>query len=197
MSSGKRDIIIQTAQQLFHQSGMGAVTMEEIARVAGMGKSTMYYYFKSKEEIFNAALEVEINDIVLMTIKAISSKDTLPEQLLAFAMVKYEMSRKRKALYKVTETGMDSETLSKYIDIKKANHHQYLIKEKTVMQQLLSGAIHRRELRALNKTEMDQAILIFLSSLRGINREIILHGTDLEPADTIAAFCELFYKGLR
>ena len=48
----KKDRILAVAEQLFAHFGIKKTTMDEIAKKARMGKSTMYYYFKSKEEIF-------------------------------------------------------------------------------------------------------------------------------------------------
>ncbi len=48
----KKDRIIAVAEQMFAHFGIQKTTMVEIAKKARMGKSTMYYYFKSKEEIF-------------------------------------------------------------------------------------------------------------------------------------------------
>ena len=43
--------ILEGADKLFQKYGLGKTTMEDIAKDAGKGKSTLYYYFKSKEEI--------------------------------------------------------------------------------------------------------------------------------------------------
>ncbi|NIG55607.1 TetR/AcrR family transcriptional regulator [Chitinophaga sp. Cy-1792] len=196
MAGNKRDIIISTAQKLFQQSGLWSITMEDVAKAAGMGKSSMYYYFKSKEEIFTAVLDAEMNGIILETIRQVGSKETLLQQLEAFAMVKYEMVRKRKALYKATETSLDDEMLSKYTDIKLQVHKVYLQKEKNVLLQVLIGAMHRHEIRKMNNEELDHAIFIFLASIRGLNREFILHGTDLNPVTIFHTFCHNFCTGL-
>ncbi len=36
--------------------------MEDIAKAAGKGKSTLYYYYTSKDEIFNAVIEDEMHE---------------------------------------------------------------------------------------------------------------------------------------
>lgn len=48
----KKDRIIEVAEKMIAHFGIKKTTMDEIAKKARMGKSTMYYYFKSKEEIF-------------------------------------------------------------------------------------------------------------------------------------------------
>ena len=48
-----RDAIIETARQVFKKYGYDKTLMEHIAKAAGKGKSSIYYYFKSKEQIFS------------------------------------------------------------------------------------------------------------------------------------------------
>lgn len=197
MVSNKRIQILSTAQKLFQEKGLGMVTMEDVARAAGMGKSSLYYYFKSKEEIFNAVLENEINEILLETMKRISSQANLLEKLMAFAAVKFEMARKRKSLYRAVEAGMDAEALSRYNELKRGVHLKYLQKERVVVQQLLIQAGSSREIKALSTTELEQAVFIFLSSIRGMNREITLYGTVEQADQLLPAFCRLYYQGLQ
>src|SRR3982074_2269723 len=57
--SGKRRQIVEGARQVFLAQGFDAASMGEIARVAGVSKGTLYVYFKSKEELFEAIVRQE------------------------------------------------------------------------------------------------------------------------------------------
>ena len=48
----KRDKILNNAARLFAKNGYEKVSMEEIATKLKLNKATLYYYFKSKDEIF-------------------------------------------------------------------------------------------------------------------------------------------------
>lgn len=48
-----RDNILDAAEKLFAQKGIVQTTMDDIAKAADYSKSTIYVYFKSKEEIYN------------------------------------------------------------------------------------------------------------------------------------------------
>ncbi|MFA9377340.1 MAG: TetR/AcrR family transcriptional regulator [Lachnotalea sp.] len=48
-----RTIILDAAQELFEEKGILQTTMDDIAQKADYSKSTLYVYFKSKEEIYN------------------------------------------------------------------------------------------------------------------------------------------------
>lgn len=49
-----RDNIVGAAKELFEIKGVEKTTMDDIAKHADYSKSTIYVYFKSKEEIYNA-----------------------------------------------------------------------------------------------------------------------------------------------
>jgi AcrR family transcriptional regulator len=51
-SQDKKAQILESADSLFHRFGYAKTSLDDIAKEAGMGKGTIYYYFESKEEIF-------------------------------------------------------------------------------------------------------------------------------------------------
>ena len=58
--SKTRQILVDVARQLFAKSGMGNTTMNDIAQASGKGRRTLYTYFSSKEEIYAAVIESEL-----------------------------------------------------------------------------------------------------------------------------------------
>jgi TetR/AcrR family transcriptional repressor of mexJK operon len=53
---GKADAILGAAERAFLAAGFGAVTMDAIAREAGVSKATVYAHFTGKEELFGAVV---------------------------------------------------------------------------------------------------------------------------------------------
>lgn len=52
-----RELIIQAASQLFAERGFAATKTVDIAQLAGVPKPNVYYYFKSKENLYRSVLE--------------------------------------------------------------------------------------------------------------------------------------------
>ncbi|WP_267549164.1 TetR/AcrR family transcriptional regulator [Rhizobium rhizogenes] len=52
-----RDRILQAAAKLFQQDGIRAVSVDSIAEKAGVTKRTLYYHFRSKDDLIAAHLE--------------------------------------------------------------------------------------------------------------------------------------------
>ncbi|HEY4163080.1 MAG TPA: TetR/AcrR family transcriptional regulator [Dongiaceae bacterium] len=53
----KSNLIIEAAGQLFLEQGYGAVSMDQIAKVAGVSKATVYAHFESKDRLFAAVIQ--------------------------------------------------------------------------------------------------------------------------------------------
>jgi len=59
----KRSRLIQAAVQLFQQQGVNITTLANIAALANVPLGNVYYYFKSKESIINAVVELHIQHL--------------------------------------------------------------------------------------------------------------------------------------
>jgi len=56
----KKEIVLKVAQEIFAKYGLTKTTIDDIAKAAGVGKSSIYYYFKNKEDIFRAVIESQV-----------------------------------------------------------------------------------------------------------------------------------------
>jgi AcrR family transcriptional regulator len=59
-----RDNILTAAAELFSTKGVEKTTMDDIAGYADYSKSTIYVYFKSKEDIYNSVLEKRYSELI-------------------------------------------------------------------------------------------------------------------------------------
>ncbi len=57
VASETRRRILDAAYTLFYRKGFARVGVDEIASLAGITKRTLYYHFKSKDELLTAVLE--------------------------------------------------------------------------------------------------------------------------------------------
>lgn len=81
MVSKTRDKFIEVARSLFARKGVENTTMNDIAAASDKGRRTIYTYFKSKREIFNAVIENETDDL-LANLKRIVALPISPEEKL-------------------------------------------------------------------------------------------------------------------
>jgi AcrR family transcriptional regulator len=61
--TSKRNVIVKAAVDLFRDKGYDSTNIDDIVAYAGVGKSTFYQYFKSKEELFYECADHVFYDI--------------------------------------------------------------------------------------------------------------------------------------
>lgn len=84
MGKKKKEILVQfnknnillTAEKLFSEKGIKQTTMDDISKAADYSKSTIYVYFKSKEDIYNHIIYdhmCNLRDITELCIKEVTN----------------------------------------------------------------------------------------------------------------------------
>ena len=61
--SKTREMLVDVARQLFARMGVDNTTMNDIAQASKKGRRTLYTYFKSKNEIYLAVVESELDQL--------------------------------------------------------------------------------------------------------------------------------------
>ena len=87
MKKNKEEIkkkIINKARQIFGQYGFRKTTMDEIAQAAKMAKSSVYYYFSSKEDVFHLVVETEFEIFKKEITKSIEAVISPQEKLICY-----------------------------------------------------------------------------------------------------------------
>ncbi|MDP6456522.1 MAG: TetR/AcrR family transcriptional regulator [Candidatus Marinimicrobia bacterium] len=65
MTQNKRTQIIKAAIEVFARKGLERGKIADVAKEAGIGKGTVYEYFRSKEEIFSAIEDSVMGEMML------------------------------------------------------------------------------------------------------------------------------------
>jgi len=85
MDKRKKERILETATDIFSRFGIKKSTMDEIAQKVRMGKSTLYHYFKSKEEIFLEVVKRESDTLKENLKKEVEKAITPQNKFRAYA----------------------------------------------------------------------------------------------------------------
>lgn len=79
--ANRRSEILETAKKLFAQRSYHTVTLEDVSKVLKMGKSTLYHYFSTKEDLFSQMISENIAAFYAYLEERISQKTTPEEKL--------------------------------------------------------------------------------------------------------------------
>ncbi len=96
-----REDILAAAKELFERYGLNKTTMEDIAKSAGKGKSTLYYYFKSKEEIFDEMIKNSMKETLNQVQNEVDKAETAFDKIIAFAVVRLRSIHQKTILNQV------------------------------------------------------------------------------------------------
>jgi AcrR family transcriptional regulator len=94
-----RKKIVEISRRVFTRFGFKKTTMEEIALASSKGKSSIYYYFSSKEEVFKAVVEKEADELKNEILSSISKVDDPIEKLKVYISVRMKKLNKLKNFY--------------------------------------------------------------------------------------------------
>lgn len=77
----KRTQILHSAIEIFAKKGLERGKIADIAQHAGIGKGTIYEYFKSKDEIFSAIENLFVNDTIAQVNRLVNSNKSPTEKI--------------------------------------------------------------------------------------------------------------------
>lgn len=78
--------LVDVARQLFAKKGVEDTTMNDIAQASNKGRRTLYTYFKSKEQIYMAVVESELEMLSTQMEKAASKPVSPDKKILELIM---------------------------------------------------------------------------------------------------------------
>lgn len=93
MSTDRRQAILDAATKSFSLFGYKATTMNQVARLANVGKGTIYTFFKNKEELFDEIVSKMIHEMEKAANKVIRPSKTFQENihLSLYEMLEFRM----------------------------------------------------------------------------------------------------------
>lgn len=160
MKKNVKDTIISIAQSTFRKYGFRKTTMEEIAYAAGKTKSTMYYYFESKEEVFQAVVEKEVTQLRAEILAAVQAEELTKNKLKAYIFTRMSGFRKLGNLYEL----LKDEFISNLAFADKIRTI-YERNETETLTQIISEGVEKNEFRKLNAPLTARTIVIAMKGL--------------------------------
>lgn len=182
--SATREQILIAAIALFCQKGYYSTSIEDVAKGAGISKGLVYHYFKGKEELLSALVDIRINDIVVV-MNAAAAKETPVQQIQHIVEGALDDVRRKPEIFLFYLNLFTQPRLEPAI----AKYSQKLMDE-----QARQFTVQTEMFRKLGATNPQQRSLYFSATLQGI---MLMFSTypetfplDKLQAQVIAEFCE-------
>ena len=87
-TTSSKDIILETARNIFQRFGFAKTSIGDIAIAARKGRRTIYTYFESKEDIYKAVIEKEVDVLRTKLVEVIFTESTARKKLKGYMMTR-------------------------------------------------------------------------------------------------------------
>jgi AcrR family transcriptional regulator len=189
MRTAKREQILQAATTMFMDRDFSQVRMEEIAESAGVGKGTIYEYFRSKEELFFESITIAVESYITLFNRyfedSVSCRDNL--RSLMYVQLKFLQDNRSWVRFLYSERPIQVDGLEQWFLERRLRLIQAI--EGLIMQGVKDG-----ELRSGINTEMAARSFNALHYVV-VGGMMVLDGIEINETH-IDALMDIFWKGV-
>ena len=180
--------LIDVARELFASRGRRNITMNDIAEASKKGRRTLYTYFKSKDEVYKAVIENEVN----LVIEAL--EENAKKTMEAFEKLKNHIFIHLDSIKNsVTRNGtLRADFFRDIYEVERSRRRMDVAELKLIKNILDEG------LKSGNFKEMDSEMLstIILYSLRGLEIPYIRQNLSSEFDKNKHKIVEFVFRGI-
>jgi AcrR family transcriptional regulator len=185
-----KSVIIDKSSIYFSKYGIYKTTIDDIARALKMGKSSIYYYFKSKDDIFKAVLDKEVESFGQKIRDAVNNAPGPHEKLKAFGTARTKCLKELKNKY----PALKDSYLSDYAFFEEMRK-DYDAREIILMKNILQEGVDRNVFMI---SDIDLTARTIVTVLKGIEYEWTIreNRSDQEIESSIGALMNIFLNGI-
>jgi AcrR family transcriptional regulator len=137
--------------------------MEDIARSMSKGKSTLYYYFKSKEEIFERVVDRELDNLFTDILKALEKETSGQDKLRAYCKIRLRRVDKMRNLSQVLKDDL-LQNLALVLEFRKKHESEQI----HIVRNIIEFGIQRGEFKKMNSKVVEQLSSLFVILFKGM-----------------------------
>jgi AcrR family transcriptional regulator len=183
-----RDKLVRLARDIFAKYGFLKTNINDIALAGGKGKSSLYYYFTSKEDIFNAVIESELVDLRENIIDEVNLAKDPQSKIKAYVMSRMNfLARYKNLCAAILE---QSKSRFSYVESIREKFDQM---EVQLLTTILNDGIKRGHFK-IKETEF--AATGFIGALRGVQYHLVAPVKKKSFDKTLDSLLEILLFGL-
>lgn len=184
--------VIRAARGLFQRYGLLKTTMEEIAKAAGKGKSSLYYYYTNKDEIFDAVIQEDMEETFSQVKAAVEKAPTAEAKLKAFSSTKIKALSQKVSLY-----GIVFGEIAENPQLIKRLKKRYEVREMELLRSVLAFGMENGEFKRLDLENLDDLTYIMLSAFRGIEMGLLEDNRIKKMGDRLEIILDVLANGIK
>ena len=185
----KKTAILDIADKLFARYGYQKTTMDDIASACRMAKSSLYYYFQNKDDIF---AEVIKHDSFVFRSKLNEAVESVPqpqEKLIAYVYARVKHLRELTNYY----TTLTDEFLEHYSFIEETRNDFYEY-EKSKLKSLLQLGVDQGK---FNVPDPDLTARMISIVIKGLEYPLLISKSSINLEYEIPQLLNILFEGIK
>jgi len=183
-----RNSIVEVARGIFANYGFRKTTMNEIADGVGKGKSSLYYYFNSKEDVYRAVIEMEAETMKQKLVDAIDGVDDPVGKLRIYVVTRMEILHELINFHQA----INSEYLTN-IDFIQKMRKKYDNEEVTLLKNILQIGVDSGTFRI---EDVDLTALAVATALKGLEVPLLVSHDETSIELRIERILQILFFGI-
>jgi TetR/AcrR family transcriptional regulator of autoinduction and epiphytic fitness len=183
----RRNEILTAARSVFARKGFALGIMDEIAREAGIAKGTIYLYFRSKNDVYKALLDHDMNLLQQLTLERIDRATNLRDKIHGFLLIRMEHADEKREFFRI----MDSERANLHMTRKQ--YRDFLHEPVARLAQAIDTAM---ETGTIRHTDSEKAAWLIVDVARGAIQRRLLSPHPQPPAEDAAFLLDFIWTSL-
>jgi AcrR family transcriptional regulator len=183
----RRRIII-SAGRIFSHYGFKKTTMDEIAKALKMAKSSIYYYYESKEQIFEAVVLYEANILRNELTTAIKSVDSPIDKMKKYIFVRMKSFEKLSNYYNaIFDKNLD------HFDFIENIREKYDREELAILRLILYDGARRK---IFNVSNSEYTAMAVQTTLKGLEVPLFWKKKEIDIEGRLNAILDVLFFGI-
>jgi len=187
----KREKMFAAAIVKFSKKGTSATTMQEIAEEAGIGKGTLYRYFKNKEDLISSLIKFGLNDVLEKVKKEIAKLDDPIKKIEQIITVQLNFYKNHGEFHKFLTREVWGHKLKFKYEIK-----EIMDKYTEIIENVIIEGIEQKKLKKMNPLNVTISLfgMIYITSAHRIMFEQDFSANEIEEIKE--DIMEIYFNGI-
>jgi AcrR family transcriptional regulator len=183
--------ILEAARKVFAKKGFHDATVDDVANAAGLAKGTVYLYYRSKQDVYLAALKFGIGQMYSALVEEVNKVATTEAKLKALIAAKLAYFDENRDFFKIYYSelgripthpaGIDSEFKALYLE------------QARLVESILKEGIRKKAIRSLGT---EQTAFAISDIIRGVVTQRILGWSKSKTGQDVDFIFDLVWKGI-
>jgi AcrR family transcriptional regulator len=186
-----REDVISAAEAVFERYGYLRVSMQDISKECNKGRSTLYGYFKNKEEVLDAVCHRLFSACMAESGATISKRRSFSANIESFNTTKLKNLRVMVSKYKLAIDDLRLDPSGFMYKFRK-----FVDDEVAIVKQIIVWGIENKDISELTAEDIDFLACTLNAAFKSFEQEVLVFGKFPQTDSQVGWLAQMLHKGL-